>query len=456
MSLISFVFKSRLKFYFTGKGAPSRIAGLTGFSLLALFYGFALGYFIDSSYYENMSFDSQNFIKGINLFIFMSTVTRAYLPSYRPKQDFISGVYPLVFTKRYMLDLMIDYLFPYFLVFLLFLSMMKASSFVFDSIYYFQSILVLLSAHIIRRLVQTIAERKIKLKFIEILLVISGSAAAIFVLLQNNILELRHNILSLLLTLTAYITFLLVDYLLSGSVVEQKKLSSAALFEKGIFNTFSTTFIFKNKAARKTILVAFILKLLIMAVDLIMMAQYQAHLFNNIYVVWLYVSPLILYSYIYSNTWGFYRSLWLTVDKCTSGFRPLFKIQMRIMFIPFLADFMLAAIYFTITGVDVAFGFLFYFISLMIVISLSVYSSLVSARYVEKPLSFRANSSMAYRIAAVVLIISIVAVKYYPIAVWGLILYLAGSVILVRLSFTRYEKYKFDVFDRLFKSGSLS
>ncbi|MDP4196000.1 MAG: hypothetical protein Q8940_13175 [Bacteroidota bacterium] len=457
MNLISFLFKSRIKFYFTGKGATSRILGLIGFSFLAIFYGFVIGFFLDNSYREINGFDRFNLIRGINLFVFVSTLTRAYLPSYKPKMDLISSVYPVSLVRRFFIDWLMDFLYPYFFVFLLFFSVVKATSAIYDLSYFFQSLIVLLSAHIIRRIIQTFAERKTELKFFEFILIISTALVSSFVLIQNNVLKLNHNFLSLALTFASYITLSVVDYIVSSSVIELKRVSTQrrnTLLQKEIFNSFYTSFIFKNRAARKSILVAFLLKVVIMLLDLVMMAHNNTHLFDNIYVVFIYVSPLILYSYVYSNTWGFYRTLWLTVDKCTSGFKPLFLMQMKIMILPFTIDLLLASVYFFLNASDMAFGFLFYFVSLVIVICLSIYSSVVAARYVEKPLSFRANSSVAFRMISVFAVMSLILIKYYSIALLLIPIYLIASFVIIQLSFRNYDIYKYNLFEKLFKSGA--
>ncbi|MEI7811888.1 MAG: hypothetical protein WCJ01_05610 [Ignavibacteria bacterium] len=453
MNLISFVFKTRLNFFFKGEGSASRITGLTIFSLLALFYGRVSAYFLDNSFIPDTLQMKINIIRGIFSLLFLSTITRVYLPGYKPKTDFIPAVFPVSHGKRFLIDLLADFLYPYFFVLLLFITVIKIFSSEFDIYFYLQAISALFSGHFIRRIFQSSAERKLKLNAMTVIFIVINLAVCIFIIYQFNYRTLSHNLTSLALTLAVMVALFATDSIIERSVIESGITSGGRSYKSSRLDNSAAVFILRNKSARKTIMVAMLLKLFFIVLDLGIYSQSGRHLFSNMYIVWIYVSPVILFSYIYSNTWGFYRSLWFTIDKCTGDFKKIVTMQLKIMAFPFILDFLTASVYFILNKEDIVFGFAFYFTSLLLIIPFSITASITGARYVGKPLSFRANSSTGVRFGAIALVSSIFLIKFYPFLKWAVLLYIAAAYFSLKYIAGKYPAYKYVIFGKLFHSG---
>ncbi|MGE5498786.1 MAG: hypothetical protein ACM3Q2_11975, partial [Syntrophothermus sp.] len=239
----------------------------------------------------------------------------------------------------------------------------------------------------------------------------------------------------------------------SISASEYKRNVTGRLMQRNIFNSFSGTFLFKNPSARKALLVAIGLKIVILGGDYFAWEFNKKHIFS-IYLLWgVYASPLILFSYLYSNTWGFYRNLWLTIEKSTAGLQSLLKLHLRLMLLPFLADFIISGIYFIASGGNAALGFIFYAFSLFFIIIFAVFASVADARMIDKAHSYKANSSIGWKLAAISVIVGLVSVTQWPQYMWAVIPFILAAVFLLNYLSKNYSKYKYKMYQKLFKSA---
>ncbi|MGE5497002.1 MAG: hypothetical protein ACM3Q2_02980, partial [Syntrophothermus sp.] len=204
MELISFIFKSRIKFYFTGKGSGYRTAGLIFFSAMAVLYGIMMGFAIDALYFNGgWPASAKDFFLFINVIVLSQTISRAYLPSYKPRIDIFSPVVPLSKTKKYFLGLMVDFIYPFFFINLLFLITIKLASSAYSFTMLAGAAVLLYSAQMIRRILQFLLERSVRVKLYEILLNAAVLLIACFFIFQLNILNQVNTAASLMMSIGA-------------------------------------------------------------------------------------------------------------------------------------------------------------------------------------------------------------------------------------------------------------
>lgn len=454
MELISFIFKSRLKFYFTGKGSGYRTAGLIFFSAVAVLYGVMMGFAIDALYSGGgWPASAKDFFLFINVIVLSQTISRAYLPSYKPRIDIFSPIVPLAKAKKYYFGLMVDFIYPFFFINLLFLITVKLASAAYSFTMLAGAVVLLYSAQMIRRILQFLLERSLRVKLHEIIINSAVLLISCFFIFRLNILSQVKTGTELLMSIGAALMLTGADYILTVSASEYKRSVTGKLMQRNIFNSFSGTFLFKSPSARKALLIAIALKTLLLTGDYFAWTYNGKHIFS-IYLMWgVYASPLILFSYLYSNTWGFYRNLWLTIEKSASGLQPLLRVQLKIMMLPYLADFIISGIYFIVCGQNVVSGFIFYAFALFFIISFAIFASVADARVIDKAHSYRNNSSIGWKLAAISVIMGLVALTQWPQYMWAVIPFIIAAVFMLNYLSKNYPKYKYGMYQKLFKSG---
>src|SRR5699024_1371530 len=134
--------------------------------------------------------------------------------------------------------------------------------------------------------------------------------------------------------------------------------------------------------------------MLMLSADLIIYFKTGAHFANNVFIVFLFISPIILFTYLFNNIWGFLRNYWLITDRSLSAGRDLLKIYLKILWLPLVVDVIISMTYLALAPSNLVLpGISMYVASLYVLTAGGFFwSSQVPAR-VEKAFSFKANTS---------------------------------------------------------------
>src|SRR5699024_1169231 len=66
---------------------------------------------------------------------------------------------------------------------------------------------------------------------------------------------------------------------------------------------YTIDLLLQNNIAKTTLIIAEIFKVLMLSLDLILYFKTGMHFANNVFIVFIFISPLILFTYLFNNSW---------------------------------------------------------------------------------------------------------------------------------------------------------
>jgi hypothetical protein len=213
--------------------------------------------------------------------------------------------------------------------------------------------------------------------------------------------------------------------------------------------------LFKNhKLAKQLLLFGFGFKVLILAADAGAYMTKGVHLYDKNVSLWLFMGPLIIYTYVFNNVWGFYKTLWLTTERTSGNYKDFLKAILLPLRMPLLLDAGILVLYLALFNHDKAvFILIMYVTSVLVLTPLGIISSFVSPKVVKGGLlSFGAKTSYLYTFISM----TVVGLLFLPLL--HPLLYLIYPVIIGMALFAmvavlkEYPKYKYKLYETLYKT----
>lgn len=304
-------------------------------ALYATMYGW-LGRMVQEGQVSELSLEQYLFMGWMIVCAF--TFFRMFFPSYAPlKQDF-PRYYPLSPFQRYVFSIVSDLLTTYFLLAVMALLIIAFILPTFQLPFFFVGLGVLTGTHLLRRNFQYILDFRLSpagyvtlLLIIGILVFWSYSMAGSF-----NYLAIQ--------AVAFPLVFLISGYIQERAILtrKQKILPGMAFSMKGNHNF---KLVFKNPKTRILVLIAVGMKGLllagIMGVFKNLSPDMETMQRDNEILMWAFVTPFLLFGYIYNNTWAFWTAAWQNIERRFGDFRQVLKLQLRLLLIPLLLDFVI-------------------------------------------------------------------------------------------------------------------
>lgn len=453
MELILFSCRARIDGFFRQK--PKQRGLLLGLGiLLAGFFGLVFSYLLQQALKGGISQSAQQVLEYANLFLLIITVLRGFFPSYVPKAGVIQRIYPIPPLQKFWTELMVELVSPFYFIalnFLIFLFLMAPA---YDFVHFLQSILVLLTAHVTLRLLQVFVERKVQ--WANPYFYMAAVMAATFMALQVRVPMFRptSDWLMLVVHLTALGFFVTASYFLENAATDARhkvvNYSSTARRSLGWR-------LFKNhKLARQMLVFGMVFKVLILAVDAVSYLKKGNHIFDEMLSLWIFVGPLVMFSYVFNNVWGFYRNLWLTVERSSGSYKDFIKASLLPLRVPLLMDAVLTFLYVTFFNHENAlFIVLMYTTSILVLIPFGIISSIVSPKTVQGgSFSFSAKTSYLFNFIAISLFSMLFLPRIHPLLYLLYPLLIGGVMFALVAVLKEYPFYKHKLFETLYKVNS--
>jgi hypothetical protein len=444
--MIQLLIAYKLKFFIQGFKNAWKAVFHVFLLLVAWFYAFIFG-----CLFNLISEDKIDFISPEELFYYIIigiaglTVLRMFFPNYQALKLLFPKYYPISKGKRYLASLINDFQNTYFFYLSVFIVIITVYL---DDLHFkfiTSSFLALLNAHLLRRYLQYQIDFTSK-KYI-------APVIGIFVILSFfiAIFLLRIDLLALLILLA--VALLLIGYFQESNIESAKQREINSSSDKS--NT-TVKLLFNNKKARLPLLIALLLKASFLVLDLLIFIKTGAHLFSlnelSIFLLYAYVSPIIMFTYVFNNTWGFWKNIFLNIETRVGEYQLLIYLGLRLMAIPLLIDMAIAISFIILEGDNIELLLIFYATSMAYLVMLSFLGSLIASKKIKKAFQFNATTSIVCAFLSLSIILSFTAVMKmnYWFYSFAALLIIAGFIGLW-LSLRMYKKKKYIVVSRLMK-----
>ena len=317
--------------------------------------------------------------------IFILTLLRMIFPSYKMQKSLLPGYLPLSRFQHYSLSLLSDFISPYFFYIFIFLG--TATLFIeTDQIEFLASgLTILVSSHLIRRLLQYVLDFALRRRG-HIMSFLTWVATAYVIFMTPFISEFR--------LLQGVI--LLIALVISGFLVDSTKISNEINKRKIRIRrqNMYLKLILNNPKARMPLLIAIIFKLLFLGGDYFVNQAKGTHFFDGEFIYWLFASPLILFTYIFNNVWGFWRSIWFNYELRCGRYSGLIRQSLRILIMPILIDILVTLPILLLMWNNNQFILIYYFVCAFFLIPLSMVWSLLTPVKIKSNFQMRGSTSM--------------------------------------------------------------
>lgn len=376
--------------------------------------------------------------------LFILTVARKFFPSLSPFHQLAPQQYPVTSGKRYALNLLADGFYTVnFLAIVVFFVIFFQNSPNLGPAKQWGIVLVMLTAYPVRRSLQAALFRK----------ALPGKALAIWGLWGLSVLACGFWLYHFETVPPAcYVGFLALP-LASGYLIEERWTSSHTETH-GYYTLFDNPY-FQLLFSNTKFLIHFLLGTGIKVAALAFFTNqlYKANATNFSMHIILFASPLLLFTYIFNNSFGFFHSLWYAQEKCFPTGKKVFASLLQLYKLPLMIDFGISLV-FAVWYPGLAPGIALVYLGLLpILLVLSFYWSVLLPQQVHSNVfaNFRGSTSFIATLVSLAL--------FFPFALlterWWLgtigLLYGAIAWVLYAEMDTSYEEKRRVLFLKLYK-----
>lgn len=390
--MIRYLIIHKLKFFIRELKNPWRILLTLFLSFTAWIYGLLFGQLYNKLYSGEIDvISSERFLNYTFIAIAGLTIIRMFFPNYNPLKLLFPKYYPISKRKKYLASLINDFQKPYF--FYISIFVLSATLYLENSTIQFLSTVffILISSHLVRRYFQYIIDFKTNTNAIIIQVLGLISIVSFFVSVSLLKLELIIPILILIAVLT------LLGYFQESSIAA---ISNREIRNKSDKLSITLKLLLNNKKSRLPLIVGLIFKTLILLADFFLFRIKGKHLFEGKIVFWLFASPLIIFTYVFNNAWGFWKNLWLNIELRIGQYKPMIWLGLRLMLIPLFIDIAITISILLLSWSDYRFILIFYFTTSIYLILLSFLWSLITPRKIASSFQMKGSTSPWSVIAA--------------------------------------------------------
>jgi len=452
MELIKFCCQARFDGFFRQKKLQKVL--LLSLSLfMALFYSWLFSFLLQRAQEDTFTPGVEQMLQYTNLLLLVLIILKGFFPAYVPRATIIQAIYPVGPLQKFRTELVVELVSPFYFVLLNFLLYLFLMSPMYTWLHFLQSLLVLLTAHVTLRSLQVIVERKLNWHHSHFITAAVMASAFVALQVQAPMFRPSQNGFLLVVHIAALGFFVCANFFLEKAATEpRRKVVHASDRRRSLaWRLFNN-----HKLARQMLLFGLAFKVIILAIDALSLAKTGEHIFERSFALWLFVGPLAIYSYVFNNIWGFYRHLWLTVERANGKVLDFVKASLIPLRVPLLLDAVLTAAYVTLFNQPQAsFVVSMYLAAVLVLTPLGLISSIVSPKAVKGGLfSFGAKASYLFNFLAIGLFSMLFLPLLHPL------LYLVYPVLIGGMLFSlvavlrEYGTYKYKLFETLFKTES--
>lgn len=385
-----------------------------------------------------------------------------YVPSFRPRSQYIGPLFPVSAHFHTAINLYGDLLNIIYLYALAFIAAMVASGEAFGFHSGLNAALFLLMVILVERNVKVLIEQK--LKRFAIYLVLVGLHALPVGLYQVFGIPMDDNLLSAQTLAFAGLSViaLVLQFLLSSAPGEKRDQVVAVRRTNGRYMSlaaFSMRFYFRRKATLFAVVMVTVSKAFALG--------FWAFLFNSDsitpqeealqgYYILMLLLPVVPFSYVHNNWSGFFRETWyswtLQSGKCPDLLKAWFQSLMPVLAL----DILLAVIVTFVIGMASLEILVLWVLILALFTPLGILASMQYPIYIERLFSmqsitrFRNNSSPLYLLYFLIVMLVLFTALAFDIIMWLVVPVAILSYVLFLTAKSMFPAKKYRIYQKLF------
>jgi hypothetical protein len=438
--MIGIMFNIRLKQYLRNLKKPLDLIGFVLAFIFIALYGLGVGFLLVQGGKGELEEFSPEWFRNIvlGLAVFM-TFMRMFKPTYLPMRRTLLKYQPISPVQRYLFSIASDFQNVYFFFWLIFLMGVVITSGLEGLLLSFSVIFVVIVAHFLRRTVQYFIDFHQKKRSYFVL----GA-----VILFTALCSLLFNTLWFLPSLL-FLSLILfgAGFYLEVNTIEKKKLA-----KKESNRSWAIKTLMNNRNVRTPMLVGLFLKLFFLGIDIFLFTNYNEHVLDGKGLYWLFISSATVFTYVFNNVWGFWRSAWLNLELGPDSLKGMFQFFWSTIKYPLLLDFIVTFALVFFVQPDYLFVILFYFTSLITMVASAFLWSILFPKLVNHFMPKKGSTSYwsVFSVFGIVLSLSLISKGGWPLVLVPLFLILAGICIVIAIKI--YPEKKYAIFSKLFRS----
>ncbi len=319
------------------------------------------------------------------------TLARMVFPNYIPMKQLFPVYYPVSRIEKYLASLVIDFQKPFFFYILVF---------IFSSYYYLQTyalqflitgLLVVVTSHLVRRFLQYLTDFETKSSWWFVHGLGVSAIVLFFVALIFKGIEFPFLLIALALILVW------IGFFQEGSIISIRQGEMTSRTNK---LHIIPKLLLNNKKVRLPLVIGLLFKSFILVIIFLAAKLKGKDLFEKQFVFWIFATPLILFTYVFDNMWGFWKSLWLNLELRIGQHKILVGYGLRLMLIPLLIDLLVTMSLLLFSRNDYRFIIIFYLTTTVYLVTMSFFWSVLTPRKIMSFFHMKASTSALSMIAA--------------------------------------------------------
>lgn len=400
---------------------------------------------------------------GLHALAITLVVLMNYVPSFRPRSQYLHTLFPVSHRFRLGINLYGDQLSVIYGYAIVFMVMMVAGGNQYTIWSGINAFLFLLSIIIIERNVKVIIEQVMPGLF-SYLVAVAALGVSVLLYLGLGIPEFleprRHMVQSVWFLLNGAMALLLYMRL-SAAAGPKRPRREASLRPRKQFDSivpFIRQLYLRRKATVVTLFMLVVSKLFVSGYGFVIMGS-ERELFGDLsgYYLITLLLPIIPFSYVHNNMAGFFRESWVQICLQSGRLRTLLRAYYWSIAPILIFDVALSFIILSFFGLLTASVVLYYVLALSLFLPLGVVSSLHHPRYIERFFSvqnmanFRNNSSGLYLLLFFAIALLLTVAMFSGLLYWMVIPVLLLSGYLISMLPRYYSKRRYLLYGKLYE-----
>ena len=439
--IVSFFAGKIQAFFLSWKKPVSLIINIT-LLLVAVGYGILFGQIANQlKFTPNPPVTAEEFLNYLLILLFIFSMITMILPSYKQMRQFFPKYYPLTTFRKYSFSVAADFISAFFLYILLFLFTTFLTLVSYKTELLLSGLVVLVVAELFKRMLQYCIDFKLNVYgyFIPAFII----SIMVLIVYTNPELLFYNDVKGIVLI----VLLLAAGFVLESMTIESRQRGVSTKSRKG---SIYWKLLIGNKRARMLLIIGSVVKLAIFIVSLFFLIYKNTNLFDNQIILWLFVTPTVLFTYVFNNIWGFWTGLWLNYELRSGKYSDMLKISLKIMAVPLIIDSLLSVPVVCYISGNTTFTLALYFTSTLFLIPLSFFISLFPV-LIKKTFTMKGNTSQLGSFAAVAAVMILVTIKFDEWLYLLVPIYLEVGIILYIVSSRLYSKKKYILVEKLLK-----
>jgi hypothetical protein len=389
MGILTYLIFLRIKRIFDFKSHPIKTMSILLLMGLFVYYGFLFAQLYHSNKFQQKVLSQDLFREYLILALMIITFLKGFIPVYVPMKKVISSNYPISQIKKYLFNLINEFIYPFYfsiVLFVLTFSLLmdkKGSKFLIISLF------GVIISHLFRRMFQFFLEFRIKGKSSSFILGTSLICAILYFFLFNKyVIYVNYTI-----SFSIMIVLLSFNFLIERKGKNPKRIIKKDVKKRIHFKWFLKV-LFNNHSIRIMLFVAVLFKLFFILINWDTITRQIATSSELKYFLNLFLSPLILFTYIFNNYFAFSKSMWLTMNKVGLDLYSYSLQIFKLFIIPLIIDTIFAMSVYILLG-DLNYkNMLIYLNSGFVLFVIGILNSFYFPKKFQGTFSFRGNTTV--------------------------------------------------------------